>query len=75
MTAIWAGIEAGKTHHHGVAIEVRAASGCCRDASPNDKPELLQFLADGQPLGDEVTWGIDLADNGTVLAIALTYRR
>jgi hypothetical protein len=74
MAAIWAGIGAGKTHHHCVAIQERAASGCRRDASPTTSP-LHQLLSDGQPLGDEVAWGIDLADGGTALAIAPTHRR
>lgn len=35
----------------------------------NDEPELLQLIADVLALGDEVTWGIDLADGGAALAI------
>jgi hypothetical protein len=37
MAAIWAGIDAGKTHHHCVA---------------NDEPELLELLADVMDLAD-----------------------
>ena len=35
----------------------------------NDEPELLELLADVLALGDEVTWGIDLADGRVALAI------
>ncbi|GEC07978.1 hypothetical protein SSP24_56330 [Streptomyces spinoverrucosus] len=37
----------------------------------NDEPELLELLADVLALGDQVTWGIDLADGGAALAIAI----
>jgi transposase len=37
----------------------------------NDEPELLQLLTDVLALGDNVTWGIDLADGGAALAIAI----
>ncbi|MFF3489634.1 IS110 family transposase [Streptomyces sp. NPDC002701] len=34
-------------------------------------PELLELLTDVLALGDEVTWGIDLADGGAALAITI----
>ena len=37
----------------------------------NDESELLQLLADVLALGDEVIWGIDLADSGAALVIDL----
>lgn len=37
----------------------------------NDEPQLLHLLADVQALGDEVAWGIDLADGGAALAIKI----
>ncbi|MEU1597099.1 hypothetical protein ABZ468_30675 [Streptomyces sp. NPDC005708] len=43
MAAIWADIDAGKTHHHCVAIQERAASGRCRDASPTTSPNCSNF--------------------------------
>ncbi len=67
---IWAGIDAGEVHHHCVAIEEdgrRLLSGRVAD----DEPELLELLADVLSLGEEVTWGIDLADGGAALAIAI----
>lgn len=70
MAAIWAGIDAGKTHHHCVAIDESGRRLLSRRVA-NDEPELLQLLADVLALGDEVTWGIDLADGGAALAITL----
>src|SRR3954451_287703 len=67
MAAIWAGIDAGKTHHHCVAIDESGRRLLSRRVV-NDEPELL---ADVMDLGDEVTWGIDLADGGAALAIAI----
>ncbi|MFF4214179.1 IS110 family transposase [Streptomyces sp. NPDC001796] len=70
MAAIWAGIDAGKTHHHCVAIDDSGRRLLSRRVA-NDESELLQLLADVLALGDEVTWGIDLADGGAALAIAI----
>ncbi|MFC9916768.1 IS110 family transposase [Streptomyces sp. NPDC127197] len=70
MAAIWAGIDAGKTHHHCVAIDEGGRRLLSRRVT-NDEPELLELLADVLALGDEVTWGIDLADGGATLAIAI----
>ncbi len=70
MATIWAGIDAGKTHHHCVAIEESGRRLLSRRVA-NDEPELLELLTDILTLGDEVTWGIDLADGGAALAITL----
>ncbi|WP_406120561.1 IS110 family transposase [Streptomyces canus] len=70
MAAIWAGIDAGKTHHHCVAIDDGGRRLLSRRVA-NDEPELLELLGDVLALGDEVTWGIDLADGGAALAIAI----
>lgn len=69
MADIWAGIDAGKAHHC-VAIDESGRRLLSRRVA-NDEPELLQLLADVLDLGDEVTWGIDLADGGAALAIAI----
>ncbi len=58
MSRTWAGIDAGKTHHHCVVLD--------------DEPELLQLIADVLALGDEVTWAIDLADGGAALKSVLS---
>ncbi|MET9567529.1 IS110 family transposase [Streptomyces tauricus] len=70
MTAIWAGIDAGKTHHHCVVIDGSGKRLLSRRVA-NEETELLQLLADVLDLGDEATWGIDLADGGATLVIAV----
>ncbi|MFF9038820.1 IS110 family transposase [Streptomyces sp. NPDC014892] len=70
MAAIWAGIDAGKTHHHCVAIDESGRRLLSRRVA-NDEPELLELLADVLALGDEASWGIDLADGGAALAITV----
>ncbi|WP_330358360.1 IS110 family transposase [Streptomyces chartreusis] len=70
MSRIWAGIDAGKTHHHCVVLDDEGAKLLSRRVV-NDEPELLQLIADVLALGDEATWAIDLADGGAALMIAL----
>ncbi len=70
MAAIWAGIDAGKTHHHCVAIDESGRRLLSRRVA-NDEPDLLQLLADVLAKGGEATWGIDLADGGAALAITI----
>ncbi|MGW7427619.1 IS110 family transposase [Streptomyces sp. NPDC054813] len=70
MAAIWAGIDAGKTHHHCVAIDESGRRLLSRRIA-NDEPELFELLAEVLSLGDQVTWGVDLADGGAALAIAI----
>ncbi|WP_330306195.1 MULTISPECIES: IS110 family transposase [unclassified Streptomyces] len=72
MAAIWAGIDAGKTHHHCVAIDESGRRLLSRRVA-NDEPELLELLTDVLALGDEVIWGIDLADGGAALAITILF--
>lgn len=67
MAMIWAGIDEGKTHHHCVAIDESGRRLLSRRVA-NHEPELL---TDVLALGDEVTWGIDLADGGAALAITI----
>jgi len=70
MAAIWAGIDAGKIHHHCVAIDGSGQRLLSRRVA-NDEPELLELLADVLTLSETVTWGIDLADGGAALAITI----
>lgn len=69
---IWAGIGAGKTHHHCVAIDESGHRLLPRRVA-NDEPDLLELLTDVLALGDEVTWGIDLADGRAALAIGVLF--
>ncbi|MGW0538727.1 IS110 family transposase, partial [Streptomyces sp. NPDC003032] len=70
MAAIWVGVDAGKTHHHCVAIDGSGRRLLSRRIA-NDEPDMLELLANVLALGDETTWGIDLADGGAALAIAI----
>src|SRR4051812_19849240 len=70
MAAIWAGIDAGKAHHHCVAIDESGRRLLSRRVA-NDETELLQLRAYLPDLGDEVIWGSYLADGGAALAIAI----
>ncbi|MFB7085422.1 IS110 family transposase [Streptomyces sp. NPDC056296] len=70
MTAIWAGLDAGKTHHHCVVIDESGKRLLSRRVA-NEETELLKLLTDVLGLGDEATWGIDLADGGAALVIAV----
>jgi len=69
MRQIWAGIDAGKTHHHCVVIDAAGSRVLSRRVA-NDEPELLRLLTDVLELG-EVTWAIDLADGAAALLIAV----
>ncbi len=70
MATTWAGIDAGKTHHHCVAIDESGHRLLSRRVA-NDEPELLELLTDVLALGDEVVWGIDMADGGAALTITI----
>lgn len=70
MTAIWAGIDAGKTHHHCVVIDGTGKRLLSRRVA-NEETELLKLLGDVLALGEVTAWGIDLADGGAGLVIAV----
>lgn len=70
MTAIWAGIDAGKTHHHCVVIDDTGKRLLSRRVA-NEETELLRLLGNVLDLGEVTAWGIDLADGGAGLVIAV----
>ncbi|WP_181647246.1 IS110 family transposase [Streptomyces sp. WAC00263] len=70
MNRIWAGVDAGKSHHHCVVLDAEGVKLLSRRVG-NDEAEILQLLADVLDLADEVTWAVDLADGGAALLIAL----
>ncbi|MGW2426140.1 IS110 family transposase [Streptomyces sp. NPDC001709] len=70
MSRIWAGIDAGKGHHHCVVINGEGDKLLSRRVA-NDEPELLELIADVLGLADEVTWAIDLPDGYAGLVITL----
>lgn len=67
---IWAGVDAGKTHHHCVVINGQGDKLLSRRVL-NDESELLQLLADVLAFSEDVTWAVDLADGGAALLIAV----
>ena len=69
---LWAGIDAGKAHHHCVTIDAEG-NRLLSQRIPNDEPALLQLLAAVLKLadGDEVVWATDLNHGGPALLIAL----
>jgi hypothetical protein len=57
MSRIWAGIDSGKGHHHGLALAADGKTLLSRRAA-NDEPELLKLIGDVLDLADGrgVTW-------------------
>lgn len=72
MAKLWAGIDAGKAHHHCVVIDVDG-NRLLSQKIPNDEPALLDLIANVLKLGDgdEVIWATDLNHGGPALLIAL----
>ncbi|GCD92364.1 IS110 family transposase [Embleya hyalina] len=70
MARIWAGVDAGKTHHHCVAIDENGKRLLSRRVA-NDEPVLLDLVADVLALDTDVVWAVDLADGAAGLLIAL----
>jgi hypothetical protein len=70
----WAGIDAGKGHHHLVVIDGDGRQLASRRVS-NDEPELTAAFALVLQQAKHVTWAIDLADGPAALAIILLLDR
>lgn len=74
MPQVWAGVDAGKTHHHCVVIDTEGRRLLSRRVL-NDENELLRLIADVTDLSadtdDGATWAVDLADGGAALLIGL----
>ncbi|CAH0242936.1 IS110 family transposase [Arthrobacter sp. LAR12-1-1.1] len=69
---LWAGIDAGKAHHHCVVIDADG-NRLLSQKIPNDEPALLELIASVLKLGDgdEVVWATDLNHGGPALLIAI----
>lgn len=69
---LWAGIDAGKAHHHCVVIDADG-NRLLSQRVPNDEPALLDLIAAVLRLGngDEVIWATDLNHGGPALLIAI----
>ena len=66
----WAGIDAGKTHHHIVVIDGEGRRLLSQRLA-NDEAELSQFIEVALNRADSLTWAIDLADGPAALMITL----
>nr|WP_184870343.1 IS110 family transposase [Kutzneria kofuensis] len=67
---LWAGVDAGKAHHHCVVINAEGDKILSRRV-PNNEAELLELIADVRALSPDVLWAIDLNAGGGALLIAL----
>jgi transposase len=72
LAKLWAGIDAGKAHHHCVVIDADG-NRLLSQKIPNDEPALLELIANVLKLGDgdEVVWATDLNHGGPALLIAI----
>lgn len=72
MSRIWAGIDSGKAHHHGLALDAEGRKLLSRRVA-NDEPELLCLIADVLTLaeGHEVAWAIDMTGGEPALLLTL----
>ncbi len=73
MAKLWAGVDAGKAHHHCVVIE---GNRLLSQKIPNDEPALLELIAGVLEIaaGDPVVWATDLNHGGPALLIAFAGR-
>ena len=72
MPELWAGIDAGKAHHHCVLIDDEGNRLLSRKVA-NDEAALIELLADVDALaaGREVLWATDLNRGGAALLIGV----
>jgi hypothetical protein len=72
LAKLWAGVDAGKAHHHCVVIDADG-NRLLSQKIPTDEPALLELIANVLKLGDgdEVIWATDLNHGGPALLIAI----
>ncbi len=72
MSRIWAGIDSGKGHHHGIALDSDGKT-LLSGRVANNEPELLKMIGDVLDLADgrQVTWAIDMTGGEPALLLAL----
>ncbi|MDQ0382893.1 transposase [Amycolatopsis thermophila] len=72
MPELWAGIDAGETHHHCVVIDADGGRLLSRRVS-NEETALLALITDVTTLAGPVpvTWAVDLNRGGAALLLAL----
>ncbi|WP_211763453.1 IS110 family transposase [Kutzneria sp. CA-103260] len=67
---LWAGVDAGKTHHHCTVINTDGTKVLSRRVA-NNEADLLELIGDVRELASDVLWAIDLNAGGGALLIAL----
>jgi transposase len=72
LVHLWAGVDAGKAHHHCYVID-GDGNRLLSQRIPNDEPAMLQLIAGVLEIagGDPVVWATDLNHGGPALLIAL----
>jgi transposase len=70
----WAGIDAGKGHHHVVVID-RDGTRLLSRRIANTEPDLAEVIDTVQVNADDLTWAIDLTDGPATLVIMLLLAR
>lgn len=72
MQHLWAGIDAGKNHHHCVVIN-EAGDRLLSKKIANDETEILNLIAEVCELTDDaqVTWATDMNGGGAALLISV----
>lgn len=70
----WAGIDAGKGHHHVVVVGSDGTRLLSRRVA-NHEPNLLEIITAVLGLAGKVVWAIDLADGPAALVIAVLLQR
>jgi transposase len=70
----WAGIDAGKSHHHIVVIDQDGKRLLSRRVA-NAEPDLIEIIAAVRALASDIAWAIDLADGPAALLIAMLLGR
>ncbi|MBH5144128.1 MULTISPECIES: IS110 family transposase [Rhodococcus erythropolis group] len=76
MRQLWAGIDAGKAHHHCVVIDSDGTRLLSQRVA-NDETELSDLIDDALGLSDggALTWAVDLNNGAAALLIALMTER
>jgi hypothetical protein len=67
---IWAGLDIGKKHHHGVVIDADGKRLLSRRVM-NDETELLQLLGGVLKISGDVLWPVDINTGIAALATGL----
>ncbi|WP_086866586.1 IS110 family transposase [Streptomyces viridochromogenes] len=72
MSRIWEGVDRGKGHHHGLALDTDDQTLLSRRVA-NDEPELMKLISYVLDLADgrEVTWAMDKTGGEPALLLAL----